>query len=180
MIESILITFSPCTNAPPRFLTARIICAAASIGWHCASCGYKTPNSTFLEINGSNFCNSAPFTSCASIPAARCKAASFFKSAIPFSLLETTTPPLSSNSKPPSISAFTSNQASRDLRAKVNSGLGSLSETKIFPSPAPVVPLATGPRSITKTFNPAFVKASALQAPTTPAPMTIASGDLTP
>ena len=105
-----------------------------------------------------------------------CRADNFFKSAIPFSLRETTTPPLSSNSKPPPISVFISNQASRDLRASVNSALGSLSETKIFPSPAPVVPLATGPRSKTKTLNPAFTNESALQAPTNPAPITIASG----
>ena len=49
----------------------------------------------------------------------------------------------------------------------------------MFPSPAPVVPLATGPRSITKTLNPAFVNDNAVEAPTTPAPITIASGDLT-
>ena len=46
----------------------------------------------------------------------------------------------------------------------------------MLPSPAPVVPLATVPRSIIITFSPAFVSESAAQAPTIPAPMTIASG----
>ena len=110
------------------------------------------------------------------MPQLACWADNFFRFAIPLWLREITTPPLASNSKPPPISVLSSNQASLERRASVNSGLGSLSETKILPSPAPVVPLATAPRSMTNTFNPAFTSDSALQAPTTPAPITIASG----
>ena len=46
----------------------------------------------------------------------------------------------------------------------------------MFPSPAPVVPLETAPRSMTSTFSPALVNESAHDAPTIPAPITIASG----
>ena len=46
----------------------------------------------------------------------------------------------------------------------------------MFPSPAPVVPLETEPRSMTSTLRPALVRESAQDAPTIPAPMTIASG----
>ena len=45
----------------------------------------------------------------------------------------------------------------------------------MFPSPELVVPLVIGPRSMINTFNPAFVKASAVHAPTIPAPITMTS-----
>ena len=46
----------------------------------------------------------------------------------------------------------------------------------MFPSPAPVVPLETEPRSMTRTLRPALVSESAHDAPTIPAPITMASG----
>lgn len=62
-----------------------------------------------------------------------------------------------------------------DSRARSSSGPGSLSETRRLPSPAPVVPPATGPRSTVMTSRPARAAYRAQAAPTIPAPTTTTS-----
>ena len=86
-------------------------------------------------------------------------------------------PPFATNSKLSPTSFPTSNHKSRLMSANSSSGPGDLSETMMLPSPAPVVPLATVDRSITRVRNPALIEKYAHIAPTIPAPITMTSAE---
>jgi hypothetical protein len=63
---------------------------------------------------------------------------------------------------PSSVSGPSSSPTCRHSRAdscaNSSSGPGSLSDTRMLPSPAPVVPAATAPRSMTATLSPALAR----------------------
>ncbi len=61
--------------------------------------------------------------------------------------------------------------------AKSSSGPGSLSETRMLPSPAAVVPPSGPLRSTTSTRRPVAASAAAVAAPTIPAPITTTSAE---
>ena len=64
------------------------------------------------------------------------------------------TPLVSYSNDDPASSANSSHRPA-EYSARSNSGPGSLSDTRMLPSPAPVVPPATDPRSTTVTSQPA-------------------------
>ena len=174
--RSIAVTDVPRWIVAPASRARRRSAAVASIGWTWASCGYQAPPATSRVRFGSSAARPAASTASTVTPAARCAAARSPSAPSVAACRATTTPPFGSYSSASSPSSSASaRQRAADRRASVSSAPGALSETRMFPSPALVVPPAMPPRSTTATRSPAAVRAWAHAAPTMPAPMTTTS-----